>query len=214
MKKVGKRNRLEPHEKPIPRDWDEWIIKDNGLGETPQPIAPVIQEEVMFGVISAKTYFENIAKLLDEGSQFPISLDEVWMILYSEKGKAVRALQENFIEGVDFNLAQNGKVINSCEIQNGVRADYFLSVSCLEYFIVRKIRPVFEVYRQVFHRVRKEALIPRNYAEALRLAADQYEQIQLQKKQLEEQAPKVDFAETVTANDNGISVGEYANQIL
>ena len=30
---------------------------------------------------------------------------------------------------------------------------YKLSVSCLEYFIARKVRPVFEVYRQVFHAV-------------------------------------------------------------
>lgn len=30
---------------------------------------------------------------------------------------------------------------------------YFLSVSCAEYLIVRKCRPVFEVYRRVFHQV-------------------------------------------------------------
>lgn len=30
---------------------------------------------------------------------------------------------------------------------------YFLSVSCAEYLIVRKCRPAFEVYRQVFHQV-------------------------------------------------------------
>lgn len=30
---------------------------------------------------------------------------------------------------------------------------YFLSVSCAEYLIVRKSRPVFEVYRRVFHKV-------------------------------------------------------------
>ena len=28
-----------------------------------------------------------------------------------------------------------------------------LSVPCLEFFIARKVRPVFEVYRQVFHKV-------------------------------------------------------------
>lgn len=31
--------------------------------------------------------------------------------------------------------------------------NYFLSVSCAEYLIVRKCRPVFEVYRRVFHKV-------------------------------------------------------------
>lgn len=30
---------------------------------------------------------------------------------------------------------------------------YMLSVPCLEYLIARRVRPVFEVYRQVFHKV-------------------------------------------------------------
>lgn len=30
---------------------------------------------------------------------------------------------------------------------------YKLSIPCLEFFIARKVRPVFEVYRQVFHQV-------------------------------------------------------------
>ncbi len=30
---------------------------------------------------------------------------------------------------------------------------FMLSVSCLEFFIARKVRPVFEVYRKVFHKV-------------------------------------------------------------
>lgn len=35
---------------------------------------------------------------------------------------------------------------------NGRRFKCYLSLSCMEFFIARKIRPVFEVYRQVFHR--------------------------------------------------------------
>lgn len=30
---------------------------------------------------------------------------------------------------------------------------FMLSVPCLEFFIARKVRPVFEVYRKVFHKV-------------------------------------------------------------
>ena len=33
-----------------------------------------------------------------------------------------------------------------------------LSVPCLEFFIARKVRPVFEVYRKVFHNVAKSDL--------------------------------------------------------
>lgn len=31
------------------------------------------------------------------------------------------------------------------------KVDYYLTVSCMEFFIARKVRPVFEVYRKVFH---------------------------------------------------------------
>lgn len=31
--------------------------------------------------------------------------------------------------------------------------DYYLTSACLEYFVARKVRPVFEVYRRVFHKV-------------------------------------------------------------
>lgn len=57
-----------------------------------------------------KRYFNAVLELSKSDNEFPINLDEVWMLIYSEKGKAVRALKENFIEGVDYNtFAQNGK---------------------------------------------------------------------------------------------------------
>ena len=105
-----------------------------------------------------KGYFEAVLKLAQSANEFPINLEDVWMLVYSEKGKAVRALKKDFIEGIDYHLAQNGKVIKTAEIQNGITADYYLSTSCLEYFIARKVRPVFEVYRQVFHKAVKKGI--------------------------------------------------------
>ena len=76
------------------------------------------------------------------------------MLCYSAKDKAVRALKENFIENIDYQpLAQNGERTRGG--QNKI--DYHLSVSCLEYFIARKVRPVFDVYREVFHKVNEIA---------------------------------------------------------
>lgn len=65
-------------------------------------------------------------------------------------------------------FAQNGKK-SGVFPQNGEKSDdtqadgksamgrpqntYMLSVPCLEFFIARRVRPVFEVYRQVFHKV-------------------------------------------------------------
>ncbi|WP_234367652.1 antA/AntB antirepressor family protein [Parabacteroides pacaensis] len=66
--------------------------------------------------------------------------------MYGRKADAVEALRRDFIENDDYKtLRQNPQGGKFASI------DYYLTVSCLEYFIVKKVRPVFEVYRQVFH---------------------------------------------------------------
>lgn len=112
-----------------------------------------------------KAYFEEVLKLSKDSKEFPVNLDDVWPLVYAEKGKAVRALKSNelFVEGIDFillaqngkqdsPLAQNGKRMANGQFNGGDKVTYMLSVPCLEFFIARKVRPVFEVYRQVFHK--------------------------------------------------------------
>ena len=108
-----------------------------------------------------KAYFEEVLKLSKDSKEFPVNLDEVWPLVYSAKEKAVRALKSNdlFLQNVDYQvLAQNGEnsevlAQNGGKVRNGRPIEiYMLSVPCLEFFIARKIRPVFEVYRQVFHK--------------------------------------------------------------
>lgn len=97
-----------------------------------------------------KRYFKAILELSKLDVPYPVNLDSCWMLCYSAKEKAVRALKENFIESVDYQfLAQNGE--NSKCGRPSI--EYHLSVPCLEYFIARKVRPVFDVYREVFHKV-------------------------------------------------------------
>lgn len=99
-----------------------------------------------------KEYFNAILKLSKASEKYPVNLDEVWPLVYSEKSKAVRALRDNFIEDVDFiTIAQNG------EGGRFASTDYYLSLSCMEFFIARKVRPVFEVYRKVFHKTAEYA---------------------------------------------------------
>lgn len=97
-----------------------------------------------------KRYFTAVLELSKSDNKFPINIDEVWRLVYAERGVAVKALKKNFFENEDFiSFDQNVKR----ETGSSVKTDYFLSLSCLEYFIARKVRPVFEVYRQVFHKV-------------------------------------------------------------
>ena len=103
-----------------------------------------------------RQYFTQVCKLHDGGSEFPVDLDTVWPLVYSEKGKAVRALidDEMFQEGIDYQVfAQNGKNSKGGRPTN----KYMISIACMEYFIARKERAVFEVYRTVFHTARKKA---------------------------------------------------------
>lgn len=97
-------------------------------------------------------YFKAILKLQKLNESFPVNIDEVWMLVYTNRNKAIYSLRGNFIEGEDFNLYQMGKVVNSKELKNGIKIDAKLSVSCMEYFVARKSRPVFDVYRKVFHK--------------------------------------------------------------
>jgi len=116
-----------------------------------------------------KRYFKAILELSKLNVPYPVNLDSCWTLCYSAKEKAVRALKENFIESVDYQvLAQNG------ENPKGGRPtiEYHLSVSCLEYFIARKVRPVFDVYREVFHKVNEIApkIVKSNAADKRKIA--------------------------------------------
>lgn len=99
-----------------------------------------------------KRYFKTILAISKMEITYPVNLDSCWMLCYSAKDKAVRALKENFIEGVDYQLlAQNGKQDEASWGGNN-KVNYYLTVSCMEFFIARKVRPVFDVYREVFHK--------------------------------------------------------------
>ena len=102
-----------------------------------------------------KCYFQAVLRLSQADNEFPVNLDEVWPLVYVEKGVAVRSLREDFIEGFDYQVFDQ-----NVKNQKGGRPThvYHLSLSCMEFFIARKVRPVFEVYRQVFHGVANGAL--------------------------------------------------------
>lgn len=101
-----------------------------------------------------KRYFKAILELSKLDVPYPVNLDYVWMLAYSRKDNATKELSKNFIEGIDYQpLRQNAERTKGG--QNKI--DYYLSVSCLEYFIACKVRPVFDVYREVFHKVNEIA---------------------------------------------------------
>lgn len=101
-----------------------------------------------------KQYFNAILKLSKASEDFPINFDEVWMLVYEDKRSAIYELKDKFMQDIDFQTVR--KKVQASNIAGYVWADeYHLSVPCLEFFIARKVRGVFEVYRQVFHKTAK-----------------------------------------------------------
>lgn len=125
--------------------------------------------------LSIRLYFEKVLELVKSGEDFPVNLDDVWPLIYSDKGKAVRVLtgDNGFIKDIDYKVfTQNGKN----PVGGRPTIVYMISVSCMEYLIARKERRVFDVYRSVFHgavnafnKIEEsvEKNLPHNYIEAL-----------------------------------------------
>lgn len=99
-----------------------------------------------------RNYFQYILLLSKSGEQFPVNLNDVFFLAHTRKDNAVRALisDDLFIQGVDYQIVLK----NEGNSKRGRKEEmYMMTIPCLEFFIARKVRPVFEVYRQVFHAV-------------------------------------------------------------
>ena len=90
-------------------------------------------------------YFKAVFALSKANEEFPVNLDEVWPLVYNRKDYAVDALKKDFIEGVDFTCTSVKTEVGS------IKYEFNITVPCMEFFIARKVREVFEIYRKVFH---------------------------------------------------------------
>lgn len=155
-----------------------------------------------------KRYFNAVLELSKSDNEFPINIDEVWMLVYSRRDYATDALKKDFIENVDYRCTSVKTEVGS------TRIEYEISVSCMEFFIARKVRPVFEVYRQVFHKVAKQELSRKELALMVVQAEEEKERLALenekQQKQIEKLQPKADFAEAAFKAEGKVDIGQAA----
>jgi hypothetical protein len=103
-----------------------------------------------------KTYFQKVLELKQSGKEFPVDLELVYPLVYERKEEAVRALRADFIQDVDYQVLRRNAEQKSGRGGHN-RINYHLSVSCMEWFVARKVRTVFDVYRKVFHKVAEQA---------------------------------------------------------
>lgn len=167
-------------------------------------------------------YFRSVLELDKQSKEYPVNLDDVWQLAYERKDNAVRALKTNFIENVDFIVIRNNaenSLLNDAEqdsdnslAQNGKqdwggsnKINYYLTSACLEYFIARKVRPVFEIYRKVFHCV-AQGMIPSYQIEDPIERAKRWIKEQEEKKAIEEKnkemQPKAEYFDNLV--DKGL----------
>lgn len=158
-------------------------------------------EQLTINGINLHSYFEKVREIQKSGKDYPINLDDVYSLVYSRRDKAVKSLKDNFIEDEDFIIASpNGGAIRGGKN----KIDYFLSVPAMEFFIAKKVKEVFEVYRQVFHKVldqKEQFTIPQTFSEALKLASMQAEKLEIQDQQIKKMLPRSEFVDVVFNTD-------------
>lgn len=116
-----------------------------------------IQTLTLSKVEEIQKYFGYLLGQNQTGNRFPIDLELVWPLAYSRKDKAVRALLAGGVQDVDYQILP----LNGQNSKAGRKAvNYRITVACMEWLIARKVRPVFEVYRRVFHKTMEEASQP------------------------------------------------------
>lgn len=154
-----------------------------------------------------RSYFYKIKELQNSGEEYPVDLDDIWTLCYSEKSKAVRALTLNFIENVDFNLACPKWQASHGGVNKKV---YRLTTACMEHFIARKVKEVFEVYRQVFHMATSQPQrLPTN-KELAQWFIEAENAKEAAQKQLAVQKPMYDYATEVLKSPTHMTVNQIA----
>ncbi|WP_186122304.1 phage antirepressor KilAC domain-containing protein [Burkholderia gladioli] len=84
------------------------------------------------------------------------------------------------------------------------------------YVIVAQLSPEFTarlVDRWQELEERSAGSLPKTFADALRLAADQQERLEAQQRQIEQQRPAVEFARAIRNTADAISIGDFARVI-
>ena len=97
-----------------------------------------------------KSYFDSLYRFVSEKGEdeFCVDLDDVFHYAYKAKKEAMRALTKSgvFINGYDYIV-----VCKAAQGQFSSKTKIMMTMRCFEFFIVKKNRELFEVYRSIFH---------------------------------------------------------------
>lgn len=164
---------------------------------------------------------QELIKITEQNGSKAVSARELYEFLGYNKAVWSRWYQKNILENefafenIDYqtlNIMLNGNETKDFAIsidfakKLSMKANTARGEEARQYFI--ECEKQLRAKEQVHH-----AQIPQSFSEALRLAAEQAEKIEEQQKQLQEQAPKVLFADTVIGSQSSCLIGELAKLI-
>lgn len=164
---------------------------------------------------------QELIKITEQNGSKVVSARELYEFLGYNKAVWSRWYQKNILENefafenIDYqtlNIMLNGNETKNFAIsidfakKLSMKANTARGEEARQYFI--ECEKQLRAKEQVHH-----AQIPQSFSEALRLAAEQAEKIEEQQKQLQEQAPKVLFADTVIGSQSSCLIGELAKLI-
>lgn len=155
---------------------------------------------------------EAIIKVTEQNGKQAVSARELHSFLEATERFSSwmeRQFQYGFIENTDY---VGCKVFNT--LANQELEDFVLTLDCAKEISMLQKSEKGKQARQYFiaceKKLKEQFAVPTSFKEALLLAAHQQEQIELQAKQLELQAPKVLFSEAIIGSKSSCLIGELA----
>jgi phage antirepressor protein len=166
---------------------------------------------------------QELIKITEQNGKRAVSARELHTFLEVETRFDIwcsRMFDYGFAENIDYqHLYKNVQLPNGAIRK--VLDDYALTLDCAKEIAMLQRSEKGKTARQYFIECEKQLRakeqahqqIPQSFSEALRLAAEQAEKIEAQQKQLQAQAPKVLFADTVIGSQSSCLIGELAKLI-
>lgn len=166
---------------------------------------------------------QELIKITEQNGKRAVSARELHKFLEVQTPFTMwidRMFEYGFAENIDFE-ATNFFVNHPNSIGGTTVKDYALTLDCAKEIAMLQRSEKGKTARQYFIECEKQLRakeqahqqIPQSFSEALRLAAEQAEKIEAQQKQLQAQAPKVLFADTVIGSQSSCLIGELAKLI-
>jgi len=161
----------------------------------------------------------ELIKIEKQGNKETVNARTLWEFLGSKQDFSTwiksRIKRGFFIEDEDYTSLH--KIVER-GYGATARIEYFISIPMAKKISMMESTDKGNEVRDYFIEMEKKAKqvqlgIPQSFSEALRLAADQQEQIEMQSKLLIEQKPKVEFADAVLGSSDVIDLGSVAKTL-